>query len=261
MLETIYNSPTETRSNMWATALTAIAPLLSQAAQETFCPPASASFDIEDFLGTQGTIFLTVSENQAADLAPLISAFVDEITKVAKQIGDRTESGRLDPPLGLILDEVANVAPLPSLPALMSYAGGSGVFVVAVLQSMAQARHRWGRDGAQMLWSASTVKIALGGLSGDELSDLSDLAGGYRETVTTTQHGPTGVSRNTNLTDRKTMSPDEVRTLSEREREALVIAATTPAIKTRMVRHYEGPHAKAFASAVRAARELMGEQR
>lgn len=261
MLETIYNSPTETRSNMWATTLTGVAPLLSRAARETFCPPVGASFDIEHFLGTHGTVFLTVSESQAADLAPLISAFVDEITTVAKRLGDRAETGRLDPPLGLILDEVANVVPLPNLPALMSYAGGSGIFVTAVLQNMAQARHRWGSDGAQMLWGAATVKIAVGGLTGEELRNFSELAGEYRETVTTPQRGPHGVSHNTHLADRKTMTPDAVRTLSERDREALVIAATTPAVKTRMVRHYEGPHAKAFAAAVEEARQLMREAR
>jgi TraM recognition site of TraD and TraG len=37
--------------------------------------------------------------------------------------------GRLDPPLGLLLDEVANIDPLPQLPALMSFVGASGIFV------------------------------------------------------------------------------------------------------------------------------------
>ena len=36
----------------------------------------------------------------------------------------------------------------------------------AVLQDIAQARHRWGREGADMIWGAATVKIALGGLGG-----------------------------------------------------------------------------------------------
>ena len=54
------------------------------------------------------------------------------------------------------------------------------------------------------------------------------------------------------------MTPEAIRTLDEERREALVIHATTPAVKTRMVRHYEGRHAKAYAQATRDARILMG---
>jgi type IV secretory pathway TraG/TraD family ATPase VirD4 len=53
----------------------------------------------------------------------------------------------------------------------------------AVFQSMAQARNRWGADAAAMLWGASTVKAILGGLAGEDLREISELAGEYRETV------------------------------------------------------------------------------
>src|SRR5579872_6464464 len=119
----------------------------------------------------------------------------------------------------------------------MSYAGGSGIFVVAILQNIAQARGRWGTDGAAMLWGAATLKIALGGLTGDEVDDFSDLAGIYRESLTTQQRGANGTTLQTTLQDRKTITPDQVRTLSEARREALLIHATTPAMKVRMQRH------------------------
>ena len=108
----------------------------------------------------------------------------------------RFTGGRRDPALGMFLDEVGNVAPLPNLASLMSYAGGSGIFVTAILQSFAQARQRWGRDGADMLWGASTTKIALGGLSGDELEAFSKLTGTWDQVVTSTQHGRHGTTHN-----------------------------------------------------------------
>lgn len=247
MLDAAYRSPEGTRSNLWTTVQTAVAPLLAPIARETFTPANGEGIDLEAFLRAKGTIYLLVSEKQATDLAPLISAFVDELTETAKSLADTSPGGRLDPPLGLICDEVANVVPLPHLPALMSYAGGSGIFVVAVLQNMAQAENRWGREGAAMLWGASTVKIALGGLSGDELRDLSALAGEYRELLTTHQRGSTGHTIQSTLHDRKTIPPEAVRTLSEARREALVIHATTPAVLVRMTRHYEGPDRDAYA--------------
>jgi type IV secretory pathway TraG/TraD family ATPase VirD4 len=258
MLNACYRSPEGTRSNLWTTVQTAVAPLLSAAARATFTPDPAQSIDIERHLKANGTIYLLVSEKQAGDLAPLIAAFVDEVTETAKLLADRSPRGRLDPGLGLFLDEVANVSPLPDLPAMMSFAGGSGVFVVAVVQNMAQAEQRWGREGAAILWSSATVKIALGGLSGDELRDFSALAGDYRETITTFQRGAGGHSVQSTLQDRKTITPEEIRTLSEARREALIIHATTPAVLVRMQRHYEGPHAKTFSRAEQEAQVIAG---
>ncbi len=85
--------------------------------------------------------------------------------------------GRLDPPLGLILDEAANY-PLPSLPALMSEGGGTGITTMAVLQSLDQARHRWGRDAAGAIWDSAIVKLILPGVSNaDDLADIARLVG------------------------------------------------------------------------------------
>jgi type IV secretory pathway TraG/TraD family ATPase VirD4 len=258
MLDSIYRSPAETRSSIWTTVQTGVAPLLSPAARAVFVPPAGGGIDLEDFLLRRGTIYLLVGEKQAADLAPLISAFADELAETAKRIADRGVRQRLDPPLGLILDEVANVVPLPGLPALMSYAGGSGIFVTAVLQNMAQARNRWGREGADMIWGAATVKVILGGLGGDELRSISDLAGEYREALTTWQRGRHGDSLQTTLQDRKTLTPGQIRTLSEPRREALIIHATTPAVRSRMTRHYESRHRGEYAAAVAWARRTAG---
>jgi type IV secretory pathway TraG/TraD family ATPase VirD4 len=263
MLDNIYRSPAETtRSNLWTTAQTAIAPLLAPAARAAFTPPPGRGVDLAALLRANGTVYLLVSEKQAADLAPLIATFVDEFTETAKRLADASPGGRLDPPLGLFLDEVANVSPLPHLPALMSYAGGTGMFVTAVLQNLAQAEARWGRSGAAMMWGAATVKIALGGLSGAELRELSGLAGDYREALTTQQRGAAGhYSLQTTLNDRRTITPEQIRTLSPARREALVLHATTPAVKVRMPRHYEGPHRHEFAAAVTEARRIVGTTR
>lgn len=246
MLDMVYQQPPETRANLWATVLTAIAPLLSENARDTFCPPAHASFDVEEFLNGDGTIYLHVSETQAADLAPLIAAFVDEIIETVKHVTPRLGLDRLDPPLGLFLDEVANVVPLPKLPAMASYIAGDGIFGVFVFQSFAQARDRWGRDGADMLWGAATVKIALGGLGGDELAEFSKLGGEYRETIITHQHSQQGTTISATLADRRTIAPHEVRLLDEADRQALIVHGTIPIVRTRMTRYHEGPDAERY---------------
>jgi type IV secretion system protein VirD4 len=249
LLDTLYRSPVETRSNLWATVLTGVAPLLSETARAAFCPRPGTGFTPEQFLHRRGTIYLIVPDTQAGNLAPLISSFVDDLVTAATTAAATSPTGRLDPPLGLFLDEVANVAPLPQLPQLMSYAAGSGVFVTAVLQDIAQARARWGRDGADMLWSAATCKVVLGGLTGDEPAEISRLAGTYRETLTSHSRLPGGASLSASLSDRPVLTPDAIRTLDPALRQALILHATTPPVITRMVRHHEGPHADDHARA------------
>jgi type IV secretion system protein VirD4 len=202
-----------------------------------------------------------VAEKQATALAPLIAAFVDELIETAKRIADHLPGGRLDPPLGLFLDEIANVVPLPSLPALMSFAGGSGIFITAILQSRAQAEARWGAEQAAMLWGAATVKLVLGGLSGTELRDLSEtLVGEYDRHMTTYQRSDDGaITTGTSVQQHKTMTAEDIRTLNSAKREALVVHATTPAVKIRMIRHYEGPDAALYATAEHDARAILAK--
>ena len=258
LLDGLYRTPPETRSGLWTTVQTALAPLLSPAAQSTFCPADGDSFDLEQFLRSRGTIYLLVAEKQAAALSPLIAAFVDELIETAKRLADSMPGGRLDPPLGLFLDEIANVVPLPSLPALMSFAGGSGIFIAAIFQSRAQAEARWGAEQAAMLWGAATVKVILGGVSGNELRDLSDLVGEYDRHMTSYQRSDDGsISTGTSLQEHKAMSAKAIRTLSSAKREALVIHATTPAVKVRMTRHYEGPDKALYAQAETDARAIL----
>ncbi|MFF5230271.1 type IV secretory system conjugative DNA transfer family protein [Dactylosporangium sp. NPDC000521] len=260
MLDGFYRQPDATRSNLWTTVQTGTSCLFGPAAAAVFCGPAADSFDIERFLRSGAdTLYLVVDEKKADAFAPLVTAFVNELITTAVRLAKLSPNGRLDPPLGLILDEATNVVPLPDLPQLMSYTAGFGIFTATVMQSLAAAEDRWRAIGRKMLWSHATIKIALGGLAGDDLDDFSKLAGMYRETLLVPQHHRQhGMHVQASVVDRKTMAPDAVRTLDEDRREALVIHATTPAVITRMVRHFEGPHRQEYEQAVTDARQKMG---
>ena len=91
----------------------------------------------------------------------MVAAYVEDITETARALAARAPRARLDPPLLLALDEIANLTPLPSLPSLMAEGGGSGITTLAVLQSLAQARNRCGEHAADAIWDAATVKVVL----------------------------------------------------------------------------------------------------
>ena len=154
MLDALYRLPADTtRASLWTTAQTAMAPLLSPAARAVFAPAEGQGTDLTAFLRAGGTCYLMADERRAVSWlrwcppSPMTYRDVQADRRPAPR-------GPHGPAVGLFLDEVANIVPLPQLPALMSFAGGTGIFVVAVLQWMAQARNRWGRDAAEMLWGA-----------------------------------------------------------------------------------------------------------
>jgi type IV secretion system protein VirD4 len=260
MLADMYASPQVTKANLWSTATIGLSPLMSPTAREVFCGPMSESMDIEEFLRANGTLYVLVSAKQAGGLAPIISAFIEAVTETAKRLGDLSPGGRLDPPLAVLLDEAANVSPLPDLPDLLSYSGGSGIFVVVVLQNMAQAADKWGPVSAEMIWGATTAKVILGGLSGSEVDDLCRLAGEYQQPVGSLQRGTTGTNIQTSYENRPVLTPADVRGLSTLRREALIFHGSTAPVRIRMTRHYEGPDRKLFEAAVREARAALAKE-
>jgi len=142
------------------------------------CPTGRDGFDVPAFLTGADTVYLLSEGAGNSSTAPLITALVDEIVAAAKRASQHRPAGRLDPPLRLVLDEAANICPLPDLPLLAADAGGRGITVCTITQSFAQARHRWGKDKAEALWGAATIKLLLGGLAeADELDRLSRLCG------------------------------------------------------------------------------------
>ena len=115
----------------------------------------------------------------------------------------------------LALDEIGNLAPLPSLPTLMAEGGGNGITTMPVLQSLAQARDRWSEHQASAIWDASIVKIILGGASNSrDLQDLSTLIGErdeYTDSVTLGDHGTRSNQRSIRRVP--ILPPDRIRTL------------------------------------------------
>lgn len=151
----------------------------------------------------------------ANNSAALVAAFVEDLIETARRMAARNPGARLDPPLLLALDEIGNLAPLPSLPSLMAEGGGNGITTMPVLQSLAQARTKWGDNAAGAIWDSSIVKIVLGGASNSrDLQDLSTLIGERDEATDSTTVGDRG-SRSAQRSIRRvaTMPPDTIRTL------------------------------------------------
>jgi type IV secretory pathway TraG/TraD family ATPase VirD4 len=188
-------------------------PLADPAVLAAVSPSGSEQFDPVEFLTSGGTLYLLGTASGASATANLVAALAEDVIEVARQLAAASAGGRLDPPLAVILDEAANY-PLPSLPALMSEGGGSGITTMAVLQSLAQARDRWGREAAGAIWDAAIVKVILGGsANADDLADLSRLIGDrpVKEHSETTSGWGAARSMSTTVRYRPILEPAAIR--------------------------------------------------
>jgi len=214
-LDAIVHADHRTRDSVWLGVRQALAALADPDVLAAVDPRPGEAFHPQEFLQANGTLYLLASAVASASSAPLVAAFIEDITESARAIAARSSGARLDPPLLLALDEIANLIPLPSLPSLMAEGGGSGITTVAVFQSLAQARHRWGEHAADSLWDAATVKIVLGGLA--KLRDLEDVArllGDVDEPVhTLARHRRGERSSSVSVRQMPVMPPSMLRTL------------------------------------------------
>lgn len=127
--------------------------------------PAPGEIPADVLIGIQRTdaIYITSPEQHQAPCAPLIVGLLEQIRHTVYKSA-RTDDGAESNMLWL-LDEVANIAPIHDLPALVSQAGGQHLQVVIGLQDLSQARTRWGQDAADGFLSLFQAKLILTGIS------------------------------------------------------------------------------------------------
>lgn len=119
--------------------------------------------------GGAHTAYLCASAHEQRRLRPLFATLIQEI--VAAVYDRATATGApLDPPLLIVLDEAANIAPLRDLDTLASTAAGQGIQLVSVFQDLAQIKDRWGTRAATIV-NNHRAKIIGAGISDPETLD------------------------------------------------------------------------------------------
>ena len=243
-LQAMLESDPRTRDSIWQGVSLALAALADPRVLDAVTPAPDETFDPETFLKQKGTLYLLATAAGANNSAPLVAALIEDLVEAARRLAARSTGARLDPPLLLCLDEVANLSPLPSLPTLMAEGGGTGITTMPVLQSLAQAREQWSENAANAIWDAAIVKIILGGASNSkDLQDLATLIGERDEITDSTTVGDHG-SRSAQRSIRRVpiMPPDTIRRLPFGT--GLVLLRAAPPIITRLRRWTEHPDGK-----------------
>ena len=161
------------RSSVYTTAETVL---------RAFADPAvaasAATSEIDPtrlFDGGSHTLYVSAPLHEQARLRPLFTALVQTVLMTAYE--HAADGGRLDPPLLLVLDEAANIAPLRDLAQIASTAAGLGVQLVTVWQDRAQIANRYG-SAASTVVNNHRAKLVLSGVADiATTNDVAQLAG------------------------------------------------------------------------------------
>jgi type IV secretion system protein VirD4 len=141
---------------------------------------ADPNFDPDKFVRSTDTVYITTPADRQALYAPIIVGLLEQVRYAAYRRHARQTRGEevVKPHVSLILDEIANTAPIP-VPAIVSEAGGQGVQVVAATQDFSQMSARWGQS-AESLWTLFKAKLILSGVGHTPtLESISQLLGEY----------------------------------------------------------------------------------
>ncbi|MET9777320.1 TraM recognition domain-containing protein [Streptomyces sp. NPDC006367] len=128
----------------------ALAALSTVNIREACTPNRTDALTLDSFVHEQGTLYVvgeSIEDPRTSPGAmPLLTALVSSVVEHGRRVAERSSSGRLDPPLTLVLDDVAAVAPLPQLPELLATGADRGMPTLALLRSREQGRTRWPHD-------------------------------------------------------------------------------------------------------------------
>ncbi|NXY99101.1 type VI secretion protein [Streptomyces sp. BR123] len=145
-LESALTAHPERREQALRLTARALSCLASIHIREACTPNRTDALTLASFVQEGGTLYVvgeSLEDPRTHPSAmPLLTALASSVVEHGRRMAARSSHGRLDPPLTLVLEDVAAVAPIPQLPDLLQQ---DAVPLLALCRSREQARARWPR--------------------------------------------------------------------------------------------------------------------
>ncbi|MFF2061612.1 type VI secretion protein [Streptomyces sp. NPDC058200] len=147
LLESALTAHPERREVAQQLTARALSALSSVHIREACTPNRTDSLTLDSFGNEGGTLYVVgepIEDPRSRPGAmPLLTALASSVVEHGRRMAARSSDGRLDPPMTLVLDDVAAVAPLPLLPELLATGQDQGLPALVLLRSREQGRDRW----------------------------------------------------------------------------------------------------------------------
>ncbi|MFF1559738.1 type VI secretion protein [Streptomyces sp. NPDC058279] len=143
-LESALTAHAERREQAQHLTARALSCLTSVHIREACNPHRTDSLTLASFVSEGGTLYVVgeplEDPRTHPGAMPLLTALAANVVEHGRRMAARSSHGRLDPPLTLVLDDIAAVAPIPQLPELLQ---DDTLPLLALCRSREQARARW----------------------------------------------------------------------------------------------------------------------
>lgn len=225
------------RSSVFATAETIVAGFADPAVATASSGPGVDAAALAD--GSSRTLYCCAPAREQERLRPVFVALLRQVLDGAFE-----RSGRLgqplDPPLLVVLDEAANIAPLADLDTIVSTAAGHGIQLVTVWQDFAQIEARYGRRWPTIVNNHRAKVLCPGSADPLTLDHMSALIGDDEHAERSTTFGDDGRWSSTEAASVRRVAPSAaLRRLSAGE--AVVVYGALPPARVRMRPFYDSP--------------------
>ncbi len=179
------------RSSIYTTVETILEPFSDVAGRDDLLAPDE--IDPRRLIEGANTLYLCAPAHDQRRLTPL---FASVVRQTIEYVYDQVARTRLplEPPLLVVLDEAANIAPLSDLDALASTAAGHGVQLVTIWHDLAQINARYGSRAATVA-NNHRAKLFLSGISDPSTLDYASHLIGDEEVLLPTTTMVAGVGR------------------------------------------------------------------
>ena len=169
-----WNREERQRSSIYTTAETILGayadPHVMRATSASEYTPA----DLLD--GGSNTLYLCAPAHEQERLRSVFAAMLSELVGVIYE--SSAETGEpIDPPLLIVLDEAANIAPMPDLEVVASTGAGQGIQLVTVFQDFAQVAAVYGKHANSIINNHRAKVFASGTADPDTLGYINGVVG------------------------------------------------------------------------------------
>jgi type IV secretion system protein VirD4 len=237
----VWGADERLRSSLFLTASLAL-----EAYKDPLVMACSGAADLTPtrLLDGANTGFLCAPVHEQARLRPLFATLVQEVVGEVYARASRTGEP-IDPPLLLVLDEAANIAPLPDLDQLASSGAGQGLQLVTVFQDLAQVHQRWGAKADTIVNNHRAKLFGPGITCGRTLDYLRRILGDTelrQRSETSAERGRRSTTRSS--TFRPLAPPNLLR--ERRDGSMLLIYGHLPPALIRLRRWFEDRHLRSL---------------
>jgi type IV secretion system protein VirD4 len=226
------------RSSIYTTVETILQPFADEVPADDDTP-AGTVLEPGGLIDGAHTLYLCAPAHDQRRLTPLFVSVVREVVEHVYDLVARTRRP-IDPPLLVVLDEAANIAPLSDLDALAATAAGHGVQLVTIWHDLAQITARYGPRATTVV-NNHRAKLFLSGISDPSTLDYASHLIGEEEVVlpSTTSGGQGGPSTTRSPSTRRLAPPDGLRRIAPGD--GVLVYGDLPPARLRLRTWFDDP--------------------